>query len=47
MKLGLCTSFDNLELAAKIGFEYVECAFSALANMPEEDYQKLLAKKDS
>lgn len=47
MKLGLCTGFDNLELAAKMGFDYVECAFSALANMPEEDYQALLAKKDS
>lgn len=47
MKLGLCTNFDNLELAAKVGFDYIECAFSTLANMPEEDYQKLLARKDT
>jgi len=47
MKLGLCTNFENLELAARVGFDYVECAFSALANMPEEEYQRLLAQKDS
>ena len=47
MKLGLCTNFDNLELAAKMGYDYVECAFSRLAAMPEEEYQELLSKKDS
>lgn len=47
MKLGVCTGFENLEIAAKCGFDYVECAFSRLAAMPEEDYQALLAKKDS
>ena len=47
MKLGLCTGFDNLELAAKIGFDYIECAFSILAAMPDEDYQRLLARKDA
>ena len=47
MKLGVCTGFENIELAAKLGFEYLECGFHKLANMPEEDYQALLAKKDS
>ena len=47
MKLGVCTGFENLELAAKIGFDYLECGFNKLAAMPEEDYQALLAKKDS
>ena len=47
MKLGLCTGFDNLELAAKIGFDYIECAFSILATMPDEDYQRLLARKNA
>ena len=47
MKLGLCANFENLEVAAKCGFEYVECAFNKLAAMPEEEYQALLAKKDS
>ena len=47
MKLGVCTGFENLEIAAKCGFDYVECAFSRLAAMPEEDYQALLARKDS
>ncbi len=47
MKLGLCTGFENIELAAKMGFDYVECALNALAALPEEEYQQLLAKKDS
>lgn len=47
MKFGLCTNFDNIELAAQMGFDYVECAFSRLAALPEEEYQALLAKKDS
>ncbi len=47
MKLGLCANFDAIELAAKMGFDYLEVAFSRLAAMPEEDYQALLAKKDS
>lgn len=47
MKLGLCTHFDNLELAAKMGFDYVECSFGRLAALPEEEYQELLSKKDS
>lgn len=47
MKLGLCTNFENLDLAARMGFDFIECAFSKLADMPEEEYQQLLAKKDS
>ena len=34
MKFGLCTNFDNIELAAQMGFDYVECAFSRLAALP-------------
>ena len=44
MKFGLCANFDSIELAAKMGFDYVECAFSRLAAMPEEEYQALLDK---
>ena len=47
MKLGLCTSPENTALAAELGFDYVECGLSALAAMPEEDYQKLLSQKPS
>ena len=47
MKLGVCTSFDNIEIAAKAGFEYLECGLSSLTAMSEEDYQALLAKSAS
>ena len=47
MRLGLCTGFDNLELAAKIGFDYIECAFSILAAMPDEDYQDVYKRQAS
>ena len=47
MKLGVCTGFENLDLAAKLGFDYVECAFHKLAALPEEEYQALLAQKES
>ncbi len=43
MKLGLCTSFQNIHLAAELGFDYIECALNALAAMPEADFQQLLA----
>ncbi len=42
MKLGLCTSFQNVSLAAELGFDYAECALNALAAMPENEYQQLL-----
>jgi len=47
MKLGVCTSFANVEIAANAGFEYIECALSSLAAMPEEEYQALLEKSAS
>ncbi len=43
MKLGLCTSFLNVHLAAELGFDYIECALNALAAMPEGEYEQLLA----
>lgn len=45
MKLGLCTDFENLAIAAKAGFDYVECGLSKLAAMPREEYEALLEKK--
>ena len=45
MKLGLCTKPENIALAAQLGFDYVECGMAALAAMPEEEYQALLAGK--
>ena len=47
MKLGLCASPDQVQLAYELGFDYVECALNALAAMSEEDYQQLLEKSAS
>lgn len=45
MKLGLCTDFENLAIAAKAGFDYAECGLSKLAAMPQEAFEELLAQK--
>lgn len=47
MRLGLCCAPDKIEIAARLGFDYMEGNLSALAGMPEEDYQALLRKAPS
>lgn len=42
MKLGVCTSPENVFIAASAGFDYVECSLNALAAMEEDAYQSLL-----
>ena len=39
MKLGVCTSPDQLETVAAKGYDYIECNFGWLTNMSEEDYK--------
>lgn len=41
MKLGLCTSVDNISLATELGYDYIECALNSLAAVSEEEYHKL------
>lgn len=41
MKLGLCTSVENIALAAELGYDYIECALNSLAAASEEEYQQL------
>ena len=41
MRLGLCTNPNNTELAARLGFDYVECGLSALSAMEEKEFQSL------
>lgn len=41
MRYGICTDPENLTRVAKAGFDYVECALSSLANLPEEDHLRL------
>ena len=43
MRIGLCTGLENLELTRRLGFDYIECAVSAIASLSDEEYQKTLA----
>lgn len=44
IRLGVCTSPDNIELVAEAGFDYIEIGFAWLNSLSEEDYQALLEK---
>jgi len=39
MKLGVCTSLDNAGVLARLGYDYIETGLSAVAGMPEEEFQ--------
>ncbi|MDR2185813.1 MAG: sugar phosphate isomerase/epimerase [Treponema sp.] len=43
MKYGLCASLDDLELAERLGFDYIECPVSSIAAYGEEEFEKILA----
>ena len=43
VRLGVCTRPENMELVAKLGFEYIEVSLAWLYGLSEEDYQKELA----
>ena len=43
MRFGLCTGLENIELCARLGFDYIECAVSAITALSDEDYEKALA----
>ena len=45
MKLGVCTGFENIQAAADAGFDYLECALSALAAMPEAQFRALAERR--
>ena len=38
MRFGLCTGPENLELAGRLGFDYIECAVTAVEAMSDEDF---------
>jgi sugar phosphate isomerase/epimerase len=42
MRFGLCTSPDNLALAEKLGFDYIECAVSALTAYGDDEFSRFL-----
>lgn len=39
MKLGVCTSLDNVGVLARLGYDYVETGLSSVAAMPKEEFQ--------
>jgi len=42
MKIGICTSPDNLAAAKRIGFDYAELNLSAVAALSEDDFAALV-----
>jgi sugar phosphate isomerase/epimerase len=46
MRFGLCTGPENLELASRLGFEYIECAVTAVEAMSDDDSNAFKAKVD-
>jgi sugar phosphate isomerase/epimerase len=47
MRFGLCTSPENLELAGKLGFDYVEFSAASTAALGEDEFGAVKAKIDS
>ena len=44
IKIGICTSIDNIDLIEKIGYDYLETSLAGLAAMSETEYAAALAK---
>lgn len=46
MKLGVCTHYKNMDLAARLGFDYIEYSLAAIAQMPREEFDALAARAE-
>jgi len=46
MRFGLCTAPENVELAGRLGFDYVELAAAAVAALGEEEFAALKTRVD-
>ena len=46
MRFGLCTGPQNFELAESLGFDYIECAVTAVEAMSDADFNAFKAKVD-
>jgi sugar phosphate isomerase/epimerase len=44
MRFGLCTGPDNLELAGRLGFDYIEFSVASVAALSDEEFSALKAK---
>ena len=38
MKIGICTSLDNIEKVAQIGFDYIELAVTEIAGLDSGEF---------
>lgn len=47
MKIGICTSLDNLEKVAKMGFDYIELAVSGIASMDSGEFSSTIHKMEN
>ena len=46
MKFGVCTDPANLEIAARLGFDYIECTVTGVESLDESGFSALKAKVD-
>ena len=46
-KFGVCTKIDNIEAAARLGFDYIECSFSWLNSISDDEFQNVLSRVKS
>ena len=46
MRFGLCTGPENLEMVSRLGFDYIECAVTAIEALSYEDFAAFQAKVD-
>jgi sugar phosphate isomerase/epimerase len=44
VKFGICGSLDELEMAQKLGFDYLECAVTQVAAMNDEEFEAIKGK---
>ncbi|MBR5379278.1 MAG: sugar phosphate isomerase/epimerase [Clostridia bacterium] len=47
IKLGVCTSIDNIDKVAKAGFDYLETSLSGIAALTDEEFEKARAKVEA
>ena len=43
MKIGVCTSPDNMQLVAELGYDYIEANFSWMTGLDDETFEEMTA----
>ncbi len=44
IKLGVCTGINNIKIAARAGFDYIEAALNGIAAMSDAEFEKTLGE---